>query len=101
MSFYIKVDHSKFDATASEIESYITKFKKNMSSADKEVTSLRSSWDGNDYNQFQSQWQKVSGTDSTSQQMLKSLENYAKFLRYSSSQYKEAQTKAVNKANSL
>lgn len=101
MNYYIKVDHSKFNSAATEIDIYISKHKKNMNYADQEVTNLSSAWQGKDSKEFQSQWDQLTDNDSTSKQMIKSLENYAKFLRYASSQYKEAQSKAVNKANNL
>jgi uncharacterized protein YukE len=72
-----------------------------MKAADREVTNLATSWQGTDSTQFQNQWSHVVTYDSTSKNMVKALENYAKFLRFAASQYKDAQSKAVNKANWL
>lgn len=98
---YIKVDCSKLEATASSIDSYVALMKKKMLSAQGEVTTLSKSWQGNDSAQFQHQWDKVTNKDSTYSQMVKSLESYAKYLRMAAKKYKEAQSKAINRANSL
>ncbi len=98
---YIKVDHSKFATAASEVESYVETMRSNMNSANREVNTLAQSWQGADYTQFKTQWDKVDNENSTHTQMLKSLESYGRFLRYASSQYKEAQNRAVNRANGL
>lgn len=98
---YIKVDHSKFESAASAIDSYVTLMKNKMRSAQGEVTTLSTSWQGADFNQFKSQWDKVTNNDSTYSQMIKALESYSKYLRYAAGKYKEAQSKAVNRANGL
>ena len=98
---YIKVDHSEFASAASAIDTYVTLMKNKMLSADGEVNTLSASWQGTDYNQFRTQWAMVTNGDSTYYKMLKSLESYAEYLRYAGDQYKQAQTNAVNRANSL
>ena len=98
---HIKVNYSKFEATANTIETYISKHKKYMNSAEKEVTSLSQFWKGKDSTAFQNEWDKVTDNDSISHNMTEELENYAKFLRYAASQYKDAQAKAVNKSDNL
>ena len=98
---YIKVDHSKLENAASAVETYVTLMKGKMASANGEVTTLSSSWQGSDFNQFKVQWDKVTNDSSTYSKMLKSMESYAKYLRYAAGKYKEAQSKAVNRANSL
>jgi WXG100 family type VII secretion target len=101
LSNYIKVNHREFETAADAIDKYIQNHNKNMAAADQEVKTLGSTWQGKDSMQFQNQWDKVSDHDSTSRNMTKALENYADFLRYAASQYKDAQSKAVNRANSL
>ena len=101
MSQFIKVNHSQFENAADAIDTYLTSQKKNMAAAESEVKNLESTWQGTDSKHFQQQWNKVDDNDSTSKNMTKALENYAKFLRYAASQYKEAQSKAVNRANWL
>ena len=97
----IKVDHSQFERTASAIETYISKHKTKMNTIDQSIASLSSSWQGNDYNQLKKEWQEIKGSGSTSDKMLKSLDNYADFLRFAANKYKSAQTNAINRANNL
>lgn len=98
---YIKVDHSRFEEAASAIDSYVESMKKKMQSAEAEVDALSANWQGSDFTQFKAQWSKVTYKDSTYSHHLKSLESYAKYLRYAAKKYKEAQTKAINAANGL
>lgn len=97
----INVDHSQFEKAASSIESYITKHKNKMKSIEQALTSLETSWQGEDYNQLRTECQQMSASGSTSDKMLKSLDNYADFLRFAANKYKSAQTNAINRANRL
>ena len=78
----IKVDHNQFERTASTIDNYIKNHRTKMNSIDASITSLGTAWQGNDYNQLKKEWQEIKGSDSTSEKMLKSLDNYADFLRF-------------------
>lgn len=98
---YIKIEHSKLNAAASEVEDYVALMKDRMSNAKGEVDTLSSNWQGADFMQFKTRWNKVTGNDSTYFRMLQSLESYAQYLRYAETQYKNAQIKAINRANSL
>ena len=98
---FIHVNHSKFETTATAIDNYIAKHKKNMTLANQEVTTLSSNKQKKDYTEFQNQWNKVTEQKSTSQEMIKALENYAAFLRYAGKQYKDAQIDAVNRAKKI
>ena len=98
---YIKVDHSKFEGAATAVENYVKLMNNKMQSAQGEVTTLSATWQGSDSIQFKNAFDKVDNNDSTHAQMVKSLESYAKFLRYAANKYKEAQSKAVNRANGL
>lgn len=98
---YIKVDHSKFSGAACAVDTYVTQLRNKMNSAEGEVNNMSSIWQGSDYTQFKSQWNKVTNGESTYSEMVKSLESYSKFLKYAAEKYKDAQTKAVNRANSL
>ena len=98
---YIKVNHSKLEATAIEIEEYVALLKKKMKDAQDEVSALSSSWQGTDFTQFQAQFDQVDNEDSTHAQMVKELESYAKYLRYVSEKYKYAQAQAINRAKAL
>lgn len=99
--YYIKVDHSKFEAAATAVDNYVALMKNKMRGAQDEVTELSSSWQGSDYTQFKAKFDSVDNNDSTHTQMVKSLESYAKYLRYAANKYKDAQAKAVNRANDL
>ncbi len=101
MSNFIKVNHSKFELAASAIETYISRHKKNMAASGQEVTALALSWHGKDSENFQNQWSKLTENDSTSEKMINALENYAKFLEYAANEYKNAQSKAINRADWL
>lgn len=98
---YIKVDRSKLQSTATAVDNYVRLMKNKMKNAQNEVTTLSSAWQGTDFAQFKTQFDKVDNNDSTHAQMLKALESYAKYLRYAEGKYKNAQIKAVNRANSL
>ena len=97
----IKVDHSQFERAASAIETYISKHKSKMNTINTSIASLGSSWQGNDYNQLKKEWQEIQGSGSTSDKMLKSLDNYADFLRFAANKYKSAQANGINRANRL
>ncbi|MEH6993434.1 WXG100 family type VII secretion target [Neobacillus drentensis] len=101
MGQFIKVNHSQFENAADAIDTYLSSQKRNMAAAEREVQNLGATWQGTDSKQFQLQWNKVEDNESTSKNMSKALENYANFLRFAASQYKEAQSKAVNRANWL
>lgn len=98
---YIKVDHSKFASTATTIDKYVTLMRNKMNSAQGEVATLSSTWQGADYTQFKTEFNRVDNNDSTHAQMLKALESYSNYLRFAAEKYKKAQTDAVNRANNL
>ena len=98
---YIKVDHSKLEATAVEVENYVSFLKDKMKNVQGEGAALSSSWQGSDFSHFKSQLDQLDDADSTHTQMIKALESYAKYLRYAAEKYKNAQSKAINAANSL
>lgn len=98
---YIKVNHSKFARTAEEVEDYVLVMKAMMSRAQEDVNLLLSSWKGDDANVFNSKWSTITENGSTYAGMVKSLESYAKVLRFAGEKYKNAQINAVNRANSL
>lgn len=98
---YIKVDHSKFFNAANEIDSYVKLMKDKMKQAQDEVLELSSNWQGSDYVQLKYEFDKVDDNDSIHMQMIKSLESYSNYLRYAAEKYRDVQSKAVNRANSL
>jgi len=98
---YIKVDHSKFSGTAQSVETYVNQLKRRMSTAEEEIKNLAAVWQGADYTQFKQQWDRTTNGDATYTEMVEALEAYAKFLKYAAEKYKDAQAKAINRANSL
>ena len=98
---YIKVDHSKLESTAAEVEEYVTLLKKKMNDVQGEVSILSSSWQGTDFTQFQDQFNQVDDADSTHVQMIKELESYARYLRYAAEKYKKTQADAIDRARKL
>lgn len=98
---YIKVDHSKFEGAAAAVDTYVTTLKNKMRSAQGEVSALSSTWQGSDFTQFKTEFNKVDDSDSTHTQMVKALESYSKYLRFAANKYKDAQARAVNRANNL
>ena len=98
---YITVDHKRLEKTANDIDGYINAHRKAMSEIDNNITSLGASWQGKDYSQTVREWNEMKNSSSTSEKMLKSLDNYADFLRWAAKKYKQAQTDAINRANRL
>lgn len=98
---YIKVDHSKFTYTVDKLDSFVTMMKKNIQNANTEIDILSLNWQGSDFDQFKKGWDKIDNDDSTQMQMIKNLESYGRFLKYASSKYKNAQAKAIDRANRL
>ena len=98
---YVKVDYNKFEHAAGAIDTYISNHKTKMRKIDEEILKLSVNWQGNDYIALKNEWNEIKGNGSTSDKMLKALGNYAEYLRMAAKKYKEAQTNAVNRANSL
>ena len=98
---YIKVDHSKLESTATEVEEYVALLKRKMNDAQCRVSTLSSSWQGNDFAKFQEQFNQVYNEDSTYVQMIKELESYARYLRYAAEKDKKTQADAVDRARKL
>jgi uncharacterized protein YukE len=97
----IKVDHGELEKTASSIDSYIKYHKSKMKAIEDQIVLLGLSWQGADYTQLKTECQQMNVSGSTSDQMLKSLGNYADFLRFAENKYKSAQANAINRANQL
>lgn len=98
---YIKVDHSKFSSASKAIDAYVKSAKSKMKSASGEVDNLAANWEGADFTQFKIQWNRTDDKDSVYATMIKSLVSYSDFLKYASKEYKNAQARAVNRANNL
>ncbi len=98
---YIKVDHREFERTAAAIDNYIFQKEQKMKSIDKVVFDLNSAWNGPDYEQMKKQWLDIDSKNSTSDKLVKTLENYADSLRFAGNSYFDAQSRAINRANTL
>ena len=97
----IRVNHYKFESTAAIIDEYIQKQESYMNIINSNIEEAGHYWSGKDYMEFCKQWNEINSTASTSEQIKKSLKNYAEVLRKTGNMYKEAQARAVNRANSL
>lgn len=98
---YIRADHSQFEAAAGAIDSYRDFMKNKMKLANMEINILSVGWQGKDFEQFKSQWNKIESKGSIYNNMKEFLESYAKFLRHASKRYKETQQKAVERARAI
>ncbi len=99
---YIEINHSKLGTCANAIDDYISFMKKHMDLSTDKVNKLVSNkWKHADALEFQNRWLKNLDSTSATSRMRASLQNYASSLRYAEGQYKEAQARAINKANSL
>lgn len=98
---YIKVDHAKLSEAASQMSAYISKHKNSMKKMGASVDSLSSSWKGDDYTQLRKEWEEIASDSSTSGNMIKSIQNHADSIKETAVKYKEAQARAINRANQL
>ncbi len=98
---YIEVNHAELNSVATTIDGYVTKVKSNMGRINEEVIALGASWSGEDYDQFKKETAEKIAKGSITERMLTSLSNYADALQDASKQYKEAQARAINRANTL
>jgi len=101
MSPFIDVDYTEFEHTASAMEDYVSKQKQKMTAGNQAVSTLGAGWQGEDFQTFQSKWNELDDSSATAGILKKSLEDYAEMLRYVAEQYKNAQKKAIDRANSL
>ena len=100
-SGYIEVDLDVLEYAISETEKYIVLLKNKMSEAQREVNMLLQNCQGPDLVQFQAKWDSACGEDSTYAKCVSALESYVAFLKYAKLQYKTAQERAINRANSI
>lgn len=98
---YIKVNHTSFATTAAVIDEYIDLMKQKMKGADVAVEGLAATWEGADFAQFKTEWERVTAEDSTYRSMIKTFETYSGYLKHVGEKYKETQARAVNRANGL
>ena len=98
---YIKVNYQKMLTAANQIDGYIARIDKNMMVIDSTMLTLGSEWKGEDYQQVKNEWNEINSSGSTTDRMKTTLKSYAGSIREASKMYKEAQLRAINRANNL
>lgn len=98
---YIKVDFNKMEAAAAAVDSYVSRMEQNMRSIDLGVQNLGAQWQGEDYRQFKREWDEIAASGATTDKMRTSMKGYAGVIREASNLYKEAQTRAINRARTM
>lgn len=102
MGHVIKVNHNELTSAAKLVEDYVSVSKKKMKMMSNGVDSLKKvAWVGTDYDQLADKWNGINDKGSVYNNFNKNLEGYADYLNYCAEQYKKAQSRAVNRANSL
>ena len=97
----IKVDYEQMERTALVIEEYVECLTRRMEQVKGEVIDLKMAWQGTDADQFKIYFEKLDGNEALYSQTVEGLKSYASFLRFAISKYKQVQTNAFNRANSL
>lgn len=98
---YIKVDYYALFEAADRISEYISKYKNSMNKMNSAVVFLSQSWREADFEQLQLKWNEIGSPDSTSGKMLQSIQSYSDSIREAANKYKEAQIRAIDRANIL
>lgn len=98
---YIKVNHKKILSSADQIDNYIAAMDKHMCNMESAIVSMGADWKGEDYLQLKKEWNEINSTGSTTDKMKTSLKSYAGTLREAAKLYKDAQMRAINRANNL
>ena len=95
----IEVNYQVLRSYASLIDEHCELQKREMKAADAAVRSvLGTDWSGLDTVDFGQKWDQVDAGDSTSVQLQKTLENFAKALKASASAYEKAQVDIYNRS---
>ncbi|MBR6985806.1 MAG: WXG100 family type VII secretion target [Ruminococcus sp.] len=98
---YIKVDHSRLNKYADKISEYISQHRSSMYRMNSSVETLSAVWQGDDYNQVKKEWSEIRSDDSTSERMLNAIQGFENSVRTAASKYRDAQARAINRANQL
>lgn len=97
----IHIDRSKLIKAAGQVEQVADQIEINMNNAANAADALPQGWEGKDYVVFRDRLKAIYGNDSVSKAMVRSMRAYADYLRFAEAQYKEAQIRAINKADGL
>lgn len=99
---YIEINHSKLGNSALAINEYLDYIVKYMNLSTDKVNQLTSkNWLHDDALEFRNRWLKHNDSTSVTSKMKASLRNYSNSLKYAENQYRNAQSKAINKANMI
>ena len=98
---YIKVNHQQMLSVADQVDNYVTQLDKGMASMDSAMLSMETTWKGEDYQQVKKEWNEINSSGSTTDRMKTILKSYSGSIREASKLYKEAQARAINRANTL
>ena len=94
----IEVNHSVLGDTANALDNYVEIMTKYMKQSDETVERLKSKeWTSEDARAYSIKWKELSAADSSNERMKSALRNYSKKLKYAKEQYKNAQSKAINR----
>lgn len=95
----IYVDHLVIAKTAKEIGTYISLHNKKIREINNVVDQIK--WQGIDYNQVKTEWNSMKEKGSTSDKLVTAFENYKNALLIAADKYKEAQARAIDRAERL
>lgn len=98
---YIKVNHQKMLEVADKVDYYVTQLDKGMTLIESAMLSMGTTWKGEDYQQVRKEWDEINSSGSTTDRMKTTLKSYSSSIREVSKLYKEAQARAINRANTL
>ena len=98
---YIKVNVYELLDAAEQIEQYVDTLDAKMNRIDNIIISLHSEWKGTDYQQFKNEWNGINSSASTAGRMRAALKEYADSMRRTAGCYRDAQTRAINRAKTL
>ena len=98
---YIKVDHARLIKSADKISGYISQHRKSMYSMNSSVDTLSAVWQGDDYDQVRKEWSEIKDENSTSENMVRTVQSFEDSVRSAASKYRDAQARAINRANQL
>ena len=97
----IKVECEKLIKTAEIIEKQTAEIKKLMLDSNNAILEMRKGFQGADSDAFCAKWNCYFAQDSDYTTFVKSLESYAKFLRYAAEQYDYVQEQAQLRSNRI
>jgi uncharacterized protein YukE len=98
---YIKVDHSRMLAVANSLDGYVNKYNSLLLQAAQSTDGIGGAWQGTDYAEFRNKINTLTNSDSSLKKTAKSYQAFSDQLRDSAARYRDAQSRAVNRANNI